>query len=264
MNRRLLAFLALVALAPACKTAGPKGPLGPPVLPEPLGEYTGELRILRHEDGKKTLKARPGETPSGGCHVAVQVRAVALEKGTARFSLDTVGLPKVRGQATRCRKAQPRLTLIVEGLAAGADPSTVRARLDTMLQTPEGYLETKGVEFDRSPGEVPTEVASREVFSGTTEQNLGRLVTAWPEVLLSVDPWYYDSSGRLRQEGEVELEAVVGTNGRLHEPRVRTGLSSSYERTVLRVLPLWRFEPARRGEEPIGARILLRPIFRIF
>jgi TonB family protein len=79
-----------------------------------------------------------------------------------------------------------------------------------------------------------------------------------------VDPWYHDSSGRLRQEGEIELEAVVGTDGRLHEPRVRTGVSPAHERAVLRVLPLWRFEPARRGEEPIAARILLRPVFRIY
>jgi hypothetical protein len=263
MKRHLLVVLLAVVLGPACKTAGPRVAPGAP-LPEPLAEYTGELRILRHEEGERTLKARPEEIPAGGCHVAVHVRAVTLEKETARFSLDTVGLPKVRGQAAGCRRAQPGLMLLVEGLAAGTDPSTMRARVDAVLQTPESYLGTKGITFDRPTAEVPTEVASREVFSGTEEQNLGRQVTAWPEVLLSVDPWHYHGSGRIRQEGEVELDAVVGTDGRLHEPNVRTGLSSSYELAVLRVLPLWRFEPARRGDEPVGARILLRPVFRIF
>jgi hypothetical protein len=262
MKRSLLAFAALVVLVPACKTAGPKARLGPPVLPEPLDEYAGELRILRHKEGDKTLKTRPQEALSGGCHVAVYVRAVEYEKETARFSLDTVGLPKVRGQATTCRRAQPGLTLLIEGLAGGTDPPTVRAWVDAVLQTPEGYLATKGIEFDRPPGEEPTEVASREVFSGTAERNLGRRVTSWPEVLLSVDPWYHHS--QIRQESEVELDAVVGTDGRLHQPNVHTGLSSPYERAVLRVLPLWRFEPARRGEEPVAARVLLRPIFRIY
>jgi hypothetical protein len=264
MNRHLLAFLALIILAPACKTAGPKAPPGPPVLPEPLGEYTGELRILRHEEGEQTIKARPGQAPTGGCELAVEVRTVTLEKETARFSLGTLGLPKVRGQAVRCRGVRPGLGLLVEGLTRDADPTAVRARVDQFLRTPEAYLETKGITFDRPPGETPTEVASREVFSGTEQLDLGRHVTAWPEVLLSVDPWYYDASGRLRQEGEIELEAVVGTDGRLHEPRVRTGVSPSHERAVLRVLPLWRFEPARRGEEAVAARILLRPVFRIF
>jgi hypothetical protein len=264
MKHSLSIALLLVVLGPGCKTAGPKTPPGPPVLPDPLGEYVGELRIVGHEEGKQTIKARPGQTAGGGCHVAVHVRTVTVEKGGVRFSLDTLGLPKVKGQGARCRRARPGLMLIVEGLAEGAGPEVVRAELDKVLRTPEAYLETKGVPFDRPPGEAPTEVASREVFSGTAEQNLGRHVTAWPEVLLSVDPWYYDSSGRVRQEGEVEMDAIVGTDGRLYEPNVRTGLSSSYEKAVRRVLPLWRFEPARRGEEPVAARILLRPVFRIF
>jgi hypothetical protein len=264
MKRSLSIALLLVVLGPGCRTAGPKTPPGPPVLPDPLGEYAGELRSLRHEEGKQTIKARPGQAPAGSCELAVRVRTVTLDKETAHFSLDTLGLPKVKGQAVRCRRARPGLRLLVEGLTGDADPPAVRARVDQFLRTPKAYLETKGITFDRPPGEAPTEVASREVFSGTEQQNLGRQVTAWPEVLLSVDPWYYDSSGRLRQEGEIELEAVVGTDGRLHEPRVRTGVSPSHERTVLSVLPLWRFEPARRGEEPIAARILLRPIFRIY
>lgn len=264
MKRFLSIALLLVILGPACKTAGPKAPPGPPVLPEPLNEYAGELRILRHKEGQQTIRVRPGQAPAGGCELAVRVRTVTLEKETAHFSLDTLGLPKVKGEAVRCRKARPGLRLVVEGLTEDADPPAVRARLDRFLRTPEGYLETKGVIFDRPPGDAPTEVASREVFAGTEQHDLGRDVTAWPELLLSVDPWYYDNSGRLRQEGEIELEAVVGTDGRLHEPRVRTGVSPSHERAVLSVLPLWRFEPARRGAEPVAARILLRPVFRIY
>jgi hypothetical protein len=263
MKRHLLVGLLVVVLGPACKTAGPRIAPGAP-LPEPLDEYPGQLRILRHEDGKRTVKARPGQAPVGDCQVAVYVRAVTFEKETARFALDTVGLARVRGQATGCRRAQPGLALLVEGLAPGTASPTVRTRVDAVLRTPEAYLEAKGITFDRTPGEAPSEVASREVFSGTQEQDLGRDVTAWPQMLLSVDPWYHDATGRVRQEGEVELEAVVGTDGRLHEPRVRTGVSPSHERAVLRGLPLWRFEPARRGEDPIAARILLRPVFRIY
>lgn len=57
---------------------------------------------------------------------------------------------------------------------------------------------------------------------------------------------------------------VVGTDGRIHQPRVTTGMGSSHERAVLRALPLWRFEPARREAGPLGARILLQPVLRIF
>ena len=263
MKRSLAVALLLAVLGPGCKTAGPQGPLGPVVLPEPLGEYPGELRILRHADDKQKITVKPGERRTSSCDVAVYIRAVTLDEGTARFALDTVGLPKVDGQAPRCPRAQPGLALFVEGLA-GVDATEVRARVDGILQTPEAYLESKGVAFDLPPGDVPAEVASKIASAGATEHDLGREVTAWPRLLLSVDPWYHDSSGRVRQEGEVEVEVIVGTDGRTHEPRVKTGMSSSHERAVLRALPLWRFEPARRESGPLGARISLRPVLRIY
>jgi len=210
------------------------------------------------------VKVRPGERPANTCELAVRIREVNFETGTARFSLDTIGLPRVKGQAAKCQRGQPGLMLLVEGLAEVADREAVRARVDGLLRTPESYLESKGVVFDRPPADLPAKVASREAFAGGEEQALGRQVSAWPQVLLSVDPWYYDASGRIRQEGEIEMDAVVGTDGRIHEPHVRTGLGSSHQRAVLRVMPLWRFEPARMGDEPVGARLVLRPILKIF
>ncbi len=265
MKRHLLiAALLLVVVGPACQSAGSRAPAGAAELPDPLGEYIGELRVIPHSGGKQTVKVRPGERPVGTCELAVRVREVTFEKGTARFSLDTIGLPKVKGQAAKCQRAQPGLMLLVEGLTDLADAETVRTRVDELLLTSESYLESKGIAFDLPPEDAPAKVASREVFSGTTEQTLGRQVSVWPQELLSVDPWYYDASGRIRQEGEIEMDVVVGTDGRLHEPNVRTGLGSSHQRAVLRVLPLWRFEPALQKGAPVGARIVLRPILRIF
>jgi hypothetical protein len=136
--------------------------------------------------------------------------------------------------------------------------------VDRLLQTPEAYLESQGVAFDLSPGDAPTEVASREVHAPADEKTLGRQIETWPEVLLSVDPWYHHGSDRIRQEGEVKVEAIVGTDGRIHTPQVKTGMGDPHQRAVLRVLPLWRFEPARGADGPVGARILLSPILRIF
>jgi len=263
MKRSFLAVVLLVVLGPACKTAGPPAPSGPPTLPAPLAEYEGELRILRHQGDQKAVEARPGEPLSGDCDVAVHVRSVALEKGAARFSLDSVGLPKVRGQAAACKKAQPGLTLRLEGLTGDEAAADLRDRVDALLQTPAAYLASRGVDFDLPEEEAPTMVASRG-FSGTDERNLGRQVTAWPQALLSVDPWYHHGSDRIHQEGEIELTAVVGTDGRLYDPEVKTGLSSSQELAVLRVLQLWRFEPAQGKEGPTGARVRLRPLLRIF
>lgn len=264
MKRSFLVVPLLVVLGPACKTAGPPAPSGAATLPAPLAEYEGEMRILLHQGDQKAVEARPGQALSGACDIAVHVRSVALDKGAARFSLDTVGLPKVRGQAADCKKAQPGLMLTVSGLTGAEAPEELRARVDGLLQTPDSYLASKGVDFDLPQGEAPTVVASKEVFSGTDERTLGRQVSTWPQALLTVDPWYHHGSDRIHQEGEIELVAVVGTDGRLYDPEVKTGLSSSQQLAVLRVLPLWRFLPARGEDGAVGARVLLRPLLRVF
>jgi hypothetical protein len=264
MTRHHLAVLVLLILAPACRSAGPQTPAGPATLPEPLAEYQGEIRILRNAGEEQKVQVGTVEDLTGGCDVAVHVRTVALDGGRARFSLNNIGLPKVKGRRSPCEQARPGLLLFVEGLDEGAGPDAVRSRVDRMLQTPEAYLKSKGVAFDLPPGEAPVEVASREVHAPGDEKTRGRQVRAWPEVLLSVDPWYYHGSGRIRQEGEIQLEAIVGTDGRIHSPRVRTGMGESHELAVLRVLPLWRFEPAQGPDGPVGARVLLSPILRIF
>jgi TonB family protein len=264
MKRPLLVALLLAVLGPACKTAAPPAPPGAAMLPEPFGEYPGGVRVLPRVGDDQTIRVEPGKPrKTGPCDLAVQIRSVTLDNGAARFALDTIGLPRVGGQTARCPKARPGRALIVEGLE-GVAASEVRARVDEVLQTPETYLGSKGLTFDLPPGEVPTEIASQVPSAGAAELGLGRRVTAWPRALLSVDPWYHDPSGRVRQEGEVEVEVVVGTDGRAYGPRVRTGMGSTHEQAVLRVLPLWRFEPARREGGPVAARILLHPALRIF
>jgi hypothetical protein len=264
MKRSILAVALLVVLVPACKTAGPSAPAGPATLPAPLADYEGEVRILPSGGDQKEVELRAGQAPTGSCDLAVHVRQVAVDEDRVRFSLDTVGLPKVKGRAAACKGARPGILLTLRGLVGNDDPDAVRAGVDAVLQTPDAYLSSKGVAFDLPEGEAPTEVASREVFSGTEERSRGRRVSVWPQPLLAVDPWYHHGSDRIHQEGEVELVAVVGTDGRLYDPKVRTGLSSSQELAVLRVLPLWRFEPARGEDGAMAARLLLRPLLRIF
>jgi hypothetical protein len=263
MKRSLLA-LALVALVgPSCRTAGPKGPPGPPTPPDLLRPYVDHVWLLRLRGDEKALTLKPGERPGGGCDAAFYVRAADFQKGAARFSLETAGTARIKARATGCRKLRSGLQLVLTGFSASPEAKDVAARVDQVLLTPEAYLKTRGLAFDRPAGERPTAVASREPFSTATEKQLGRHVSAWPEVVLAVDPWYHDPSGRVHQEGEVELDAVVGADGRIYNPQLRTGLSPAHEQAVLRTLPLWRLEPARRGDEAVAARVALNPILHI-
>jgi hypothetical protein len=79
-----------------------------------------------------------------------------------------------------------------------------------------------------------------------------------------VDPAYRAPKKRAHFERLVEIEAVVGTDGRLHRPLIKTSLDPAHETAVLGVLPFSRFEPARRVDAPVGARISLELVFRVY
>ena len=263
-RRSLLYVLPFVFLAPACKTAGPRVAPAATAASDPVAAYVGELRLLRHNGAKGKIQLDARSLPAEGCAVAVRVRAAALVKGSAHLSLETLGTPRLRERRADCRRMQPQLELAISGFAASAELAEVTARVDGILQTPEAYLAAQGIRFDLAPGEVSSEVASREVFATNAESRLARLVTTWPLPLLSVDPWYRDPSGRIRQQSEVALEAVVGSDGRLHRPALRTTLSDVHASFVLRSLPLWRFTPARRADAPIATRVALSPVLHIY
>lgn len=259
MNRLVLCILTLAVL-PACRTAGPE--LAPGA-GSSLTTYVDQLRVLRHDGSKAKLRLSGRERAAEGCLVAVRVRSAAFQKDAARFSLETLGEPRLRDQRSVCRRMQPQVELTIPGMASAGAAHLV-AGVDAVLQTPEAYLKAKGVNFARPAAEAPKEWASREVAASSAEQALGRQLAAWPQPLLSIDPWYHDPSGRVKHLGLVEMDAVVGADGHLYRPRFKTSLSDLHQGAMTRVLPLWRFEPARRGNAPVAARVSLTPVLRIY
>ena len=264
MKRPLLCIPALLVLLPACRTAAPPAVPGAGAAPDPLRAYVGELRLLRHDAAKTRLRLDAGAPVSNGCAVAVRVRAAAFSKASARFSLETLGTPRLKGRASDCKRMQPAVELVISGFSAAPSAADLTARVDRLLETPEGYLKSNGIPFDLAPATLSGEVACQEVFASNAERAAARGVTAWPLPLLSVDPWYRGANQRLRQQGEVELEAVVGGDGRLYRPRLRTSLGDAHAGVVLGSLPFWRFAPARRADGALAARVALRPVLHIY
>lgn len=258
-------LVVLALLVPACKTGGPKaGPATPVSPPDLLRPYEGALRLLPGSGDQRTLTLKTGDRPAGTCAVAVRVRSLTFASGTVRLALDTIGTPRVGDRGAGCRRPQPTVQLVLTGFAPGAVTPAVTARIDEVLETPEAYLQAHGTRFDRAPEGVPHDLASQQPDADAGERQLARSVVAWPKALLSVDPLYHDPAGRVRYQGLVELEAVVGRDGRLYRGRIKTSLSSEHEKAILAVLPLLRFEPARRADGPVAARVPLGLTFRVY
>jgi hypothetical protein len=261
MDRKAMVAALLAAALPACATKKPPA-AGPGS--DFLRPYVGQARVLRFQGDKPKVEVRKKDAAQlpGGCDVAVEVKSAVLEKGAPRLVLETIGSPNTERARPRCTTYPPTITLTLAGYERDG-AGTIAGRLDQVLPTPEQYLRAYGVTFDLPAGSEPAVAASTPHHAESTdeERRLERRVTAWPKRLFWVDATMRDP--KVRHEAEVELEAVVGADGRLYRPKFASALSTNHVAAIRRALLMWRFEPARAGKEAVPAYTNTRLVFRI-
>jgi outer membrane biosynthesis protein TonB len=153
------------------------------------------------------------------------------------------------------------MSLQISGLD-GHSADKLAAEVGRVLLTPEDYLQLHGVRFEHGAAPDPGEIADPLPTASSAAQRLAAAITVKARRLLAVDPVYRSPNRKVRYEGQVELVTVVGADGQLHQPRLVTSLGE-HEARVLRVLPLWRYEPARRGNQPVAVRLFETAVLRI-
>jgi hypothetical protein len=230
-----------------------------------MRSYVGQAGILRHrgDEAKWSLDRKAVERQSGSCDVAVEVKDAVFQKGVVQLRLEYVGQPRSERGQSQCRRQMPEVALRITGFRPDEPAGAVTAVVGRLLETPEAWLTARGTRFDLPPSGEPALAADRSPVAKEAEMRLARAVTRWPRRLLWVEPVYSDP-GRIRHEGELEIAGVVGPDGRLYLPRILTPLDEKHQRQIRRVFPLWRFEPARKGSEPVAARVTERTVFRIY
>lgn len=238
-----------------CQSAGGRKPQAPGTpLPDALQSWVGQRRFLAGAGEAKSLALDKGESlPRGNCDVAVEVRSVSFDRGTVSLSLQTLGRAEVSGRmrGRECREVPAGSRLTVSGITSADDAPPA---LERLLATPEAHLGARDVAFDLAPEKNAPKLAATPVdLEGTSEErSLGRQVGEWPRLLLAVHPLV---PGRVRHEGEMEFIATVGADGRLYKPTLLTSLAQTQEEQVLKILSLWRYEPAKKGQERVAARV---------
>ncbi len=264
MKRSKQSLLLLALVLPACQSAPKARPATAVALPELLRPYVGALRVLPGRGDEKLLRLKPGEALAGTCDVAVRVASVAFEQGEVHLALDAVGTPRVGERRAKCKVFVPAVQLVLAGFPTGPVTPEATARIDAVLLTPEDYLRRKGTAFDRAKGEPPSEVASQLADASDAERRLARAVVAWPRPLLRVEALYRDLSGRGRHERLVDLEVTVGADGRIYRHVVKASIDRAHQAALEAALPFWRFEPARRADGALGARIPLEASLQVY
>ena len=271
MSRSALSKVVVVALGlglPACRSGQGPSATGPatPAPPAGVQQLVGQTRILRYRgnERKVTLKREDLAKLSGGCDAAVDVRQASLEGGTLKLTLAHVGRPNLPSKPRVRGSACPPAPDTVVTVARVGSQDAFTAAIDTLLPTPEQYLKASGTPFEREPGPAPAVAAADGPGTTGDQRALAFKVKTWPVPLLTVDadvPAGKQVGGR---ESEIDFVGVVGTDGRLHGPKVVTPLAEEHVKQLLRAFEIWRYQPARSDKEELPARVDGKAVLRLY
>jgi hypothetical protein len=262
-----LTFLVLGALL-GCRPA--RGPQGGPAAGAVAGlsrTYQGQPRLLVGVAERSKISHERGDALArGGCDVAVLVTSALLKGGTARFTMEPIGIPRIEQQPSsrKCAKPPREYTLVVSRLDASASFASMSEEIDRVLKTPETYLADHGVAFAPKAGAKRGPVADKQLKAKPEERMLARTITVPHQRLLSVAPIRRDDRKRVQYAGEIEFEAVIGVNGGLYAVQLPGSFAAQADR-IQKAMELWRYQPARIGEQPVAFRIgQERTVFTVF
>lgn len=132
------------------------------------------------------------------------------------------------------------------GVATGDGSGKVNATRGSVRQS--GFGDTESA----SKGQSKTKAA---------EPVAARLVPA--EILSKPTPVYTDEARKLRIEGEVMLEVVFESSGRLRIVRVVRGLGHGLDEAATHAAEQIRFKPALRDGQPTDSTAVLHIVFQL-
>src|SRR5262245_51140798 len=178
------------------------------------------------------------------CDSAVAVLEASYSRDKLRLTLQHVGQVVVtggKGSRDWCQTPVDKTKLTVTDVKPGDLTSGV-ASLVVLLMTPEAYLASHGIAFNLPPASDGEPALERG--PGRTDV----------KPLLQVTPAYNDEARRARAQGQVSVEFVVGTDGRVHLPNVTKHPGYNLDRQSLFALSIWRFEPARQNGQAVAMK----------
>lgn len=84
-----------------------------------------------------------------------------------------------------------------------------------------------------------------------------------PSILQEVKPDYTDEARRRGLTGDVVLEIIVRSDGRVGNVRILRGLGSGLDQRAIDAVRQWRFSPARRFGTPVDVLVEVAVEFRL-
>jgi hypothetical protein len=192
--------------------------------------------------------------------MAVQLKRAEWGRGKAHLWFQNIGHPAIAGWLHRatpgekpsCPMDYGHVELELTGFQQNEAPAAVEAAVREILLTPEEYMAAHGVSFDLPPGRDDE----------TAIKCVSPVVPVKP--LFTVDPEFSDQARKAKYQGTVKIGMVVGSDGRVHKPRVTAPLGMGLDETSLAVLSMWRFQPGTQAGKPVACETMVETSFNLY
>jgi len=85
-----------------------------------------------------------------------------------------------------------------------------------------------------------------------------------PRAIYFPDPEFSEEARKAKYQGSVVLSAIIGPDGRPHNLRVVRSLGMGLDEKATEAVTRWRFEPARKGSQPVAVEVNIEVAFRLY
>jgi len=85
-----------------------------------------------------------------------------------------------------------------------------------------------------------------------------------PKVIYRVDPEFSEEARKNKWQGTVELQVIVGTDGKTHDISVSRSLGMGLDEKAVESVRLWRFEPGTKDGKPVPVEVSVQVNFRLY
>jgi len=250
------AFIALVLLTLSIDPKSSAQAAGSQTPQELLHAMIGQKLLMRHFGDFKDTKVKKKDLISSkeNCDIAIQLKDATWDKGKALFVWEDIGTPYMPGKPGGvCHNVYDEGTLTITGFAADEPAASLADSLRKVLQTPEQFLEAAGISFTLPPEP-----------DLTGEVGIPEKPFTPAKALFIVNATFSEQARRSKYQGTLAVLFYVGTDGRAHSPKIFHPLGMGLDEQALKVVSMWRFEPARKLDQPVPAKMSIETSFNLY
>ena len=198
----------------------------------------GEYRVEVAAEGFKTRREQMKHDGAGSLH------RVELERAAAEFRVATVPSGATVRMLDRAITYGPDLEL---------PPGEYRVEVSAL-----GYkTRVETIRHGNSPTRVRLELEKRGYLLLQDDEVVS------PRLLHKVEPSYAPEAREALLEGTVVLQIEIWEDGRMHNPRVLSGLGMGLDERAIEAVRQWRFAPGTKNGEPVRVTAQVEVSFRL-